>query len=230
MIQNGIGRFFAWKIRAGVLFTIYESTKYRAALEEALKAYRQARSAWAALAEGAMDVYQNDLTFGPENFQRGHWLDRLPAIDEDIRKMEELLKGSADVSSAGHQIAKKAIAAVLHPPREPKRKATPDFHSPPKQFRRGEPVGIEAAPGKPSPELVSVRLHFRHVNQGETWRVVEMEASGENYRAQIGADYTNSPYPLQYYFELRDVKRGAWLWPGLPAAGRGQPYFVIRQA
>ncbi|HWD91748.1 MAG TPA: hypothetical protein VG938_05290 [Verrucomicrobiae bacterium] len=230
MIQNGIGRFFAWKIRAGVLFAVYESTKYRPALEEALKAYHQARSAWAAFAEGARDVYQNDLTFGPENFQRGHWLDRLLAIDKDIRKMEELLKSSADVSSTDHHVAKKAIAAVLHPPREPQRKATPDFHSPPKQFRRGEPVWIEAAPGKSSPELVSVRLHFRHVNQGETWRVVEMEASGVNYRVQIGADYANSPYPLQYYFELRDVKRGAWLWPGLPAAGRAQPYFVIRQA
>jgi hypothetical protein len=71
-IQCGLGIFFAEKFRAGVLFAIYERTNFRPALEEALKAYRKSRDAWAAFAEGAKPVYRADVTFGPEYFQRGH--------------------------------------------------------------------------------------------------------------------------------------------------------------
>src|SRR5207247_11296747 len=45
-IQAGLGRFFAAKFRSGVLYRIYEKTGDREALEQALKKYREARSAW----------------------------------------------------------------------------------------------------------------------------------------------------------------------------------------
>src|ERR1035438_305556 len=43
-MQAGLGRFFATKFRAGVLYAIHERTSDRRALEEALKAYRPARA------------------------------------------------------------------------------------------------------------------------------------------------------------------------------------------
>jgi hypothetical protein len=80
-IQIGLGRFFGAKFRAGVLYGIHERTGDRAALEEALKAYRAARGAWAQIAERAKGVYVSDVTVGELPWLRGHWLDRLPAID-----------------------------------------------------------------------------------------------------------------------------------------------------
>jgi hypothetical protein len=49
------------------------------------------------------------------------------------------------------------------------------------------------------------------------------------YRASIPAAYTDSPYPLQYYFELRTGPGTAWLYPGLGTNLAAQPYFVVRE-
>ena len=46
-VAADLGRFFAAKFRAGVLYRIFDRTGDRAALEEALRAYRAARAAWA---------------------------------------------------------------------------------------------------------------------------------------------------------------------------------------
>ena len=89
VVQNGLGRFFAVKLRAGVLYAIYDQTGDPAALQEALKAYRVARTIWAEMAAQAQDVYVRDITFGLERQLRGHWLDRLPDIDQDIADMEK---------------------------------------------------------------------------------------------------------------------------------------------
>jgi hypothetical protein len=43
----------------------------------------------------------------------------------------------------------------------------------------------------------------------------------------IPADYANTSYPLQYYFELSDESGQAWLYPGLGPALTNQPYFVL---
>jgi hypothetical protein len=73
----------------------------------------------------------------------------------------------------------------------------------------------------------SVRLHYRHVNQAERWRSVEMLGDGR-FAAAIPADYTASPFPLEYYFELRDSNGGAVLFPGLAPDFSNQPYYAVR--
>lgn len=77
-IAVGLGRFFAAKFRSGVLYAIHECTGDRRALEEALKAYRAARSTWAELARRAQGVYAADLSVSDRFDERGQWLDRLP--------------------------------------------------------------------------------------------------------------------------------------------------------
>jgi hypothetical protein len=56
-----------------------------------------------------------------------------------------------------------------------------------------------------------------------------MEAHDNRYRAVIPAEYTNSPYPLQYYFEVRERPETASLYPGFPPGLDRQPYFVARR-
>jgi len=115
-IQAGLGRFFAAKFRAGVLYAIHERTSDLAALDEALKFYRAARAAWAGLADRAKGVYVPDITVGELPWLRGHWLDRLPAIDADIALLEKRL-GSAKPS--GDPKVKAAIAQAMGRPQRP---------------------------------------------------------------------------------------------------------------
>jgi len=72
-------------------------------------------------------------------------------------------------------------------------------------------------------------LHYRHVNQGERYQTAEMEANDRRYRATVPASYTGSPYPLQYYFELKESPDKALLYPGFGPDLMNQPYFVVRR-
>ena len=49
-----------------------------------------------------------------------------------------------------------------------------------------------------------MRLYYRHVDHAERYETAEMEARNRLYRAIIPAAYTDSAFPLQYYFELRE--------------------------
>ena len=97
----------------------------------------------------------------------------------------------------------------------------------------GQPVAIEAfypnADGKKV--SLSIRLRFRRVNQVEAFRTAEMKQErGRRFRGAIPGNYTDTPYPLQYYFEVRALTGRAWLEPGLGSFLCGPPYYVLRQA
>jgi len=87
-IQTGLGRFYSAKLRAGVLFEIFRRTGNARAHELAVATYRKARTTWAAMAERARTVYVTDLTYGETPVRRGHWVDRLTAIDQDLAAVE----------------------------------------------------------------------------------------------------------------------------------------------
>jgi hypothetical protein len=227
-IQSGLGRFFAGKLRSGVLWALYERSGDRSALEESLKAYRAARSVWAELAAKTRGVYAPDITFGYVKNLRGHWLDRLPDIDGDIADMEKRLE-RASVDGTGSRDAeaervRQAIREVLGRPQ-----VTPFAcrHKPPAPFRPGQKLDLElhVENGK---RPVMVRLHYRHVNQSENHKILQMEEAGNRYRAAITGEYTASPYPVQYFFTLH-AGPDAWLYPGFEPNLSNRPYFVVRQ-
>jgi hypothetical protein len=218
-MQCGLGRFFAAKFRSGVLYRIYEKSRDRAALEACLHQYRAARGAWAELANRAKGVYVPDITVGENPQLRGHWLDRLPAMDADIAAIAAKLEGAKAGASEP-----KVAAAIREALGHPRARAADGKHTQPARFRRGESVQISlAVEGKPS----SVRLYYRHVNQAERFEQVGMEPSAGGYRASIPAAYAASPYPLEYYFEVKSESR-AYLYPGLGPQHTSQPYFVLR--
>ena len=67
------------------------------------------------------------------------------------------------------------------------------------------------------------------IYQAERFESAEMQARDNRYRAAIPAGYTQSLYPLQYYFELKTAPDQAWLFPGFAANLSNQPYFVVRR-
>ena len=59
-----------------------------------------------------------------------------------------------------------------------------------------------------------------------------MSLMQETFRGQIPGRYTDSPFPIQYYFEMRPRSGEPFLYPGLSLtpSPKPQPYFVVRQA
>ncbi len=237
-IQAGLGWFFASKFRAGVLYAIYERTGHRPALVAAIKAQHMARDAWAELADTAKDPYVHDITYGYDYFMHGHWLDRLPAMDDDIADMEKLLKDTSggvirvwEPVTSDPKVIKQAMRAVFAKSKPDDNPPLANLHEPAVSFRRGQPLTILARlPNASNLALIAgLRLRYRHVNQGEVWRMTEMERAGDDFQALIAANYTDSPFALQYHFQIRNVSGSAWLHPGLEHRWHSQPYFFVRQ-
>jgi hypothetical protein len=218
MIQNGLGNFFAAKLRSGVLFEIYTKTGNAEAGKLALAQYQRARDAWAAMASRANGVYRADITYGDVPMRKGNWSDRIPAIDTDLAAMKEKLQ----TPSAPAGSAPNAASAIQAATGRPKRMSVPCTHTPPSSFHPGQPLSLTLKVTGPS----VVKLYYRHVDQAERWTSTEMKKTGDEYTAAIPGDYTNSAFPLQYYFELEreDV---AWLYPAFNATLSNQPYYAI---
>jgi hypothetical protein len=215
-----LGLFFADKLRSGVLYAIHEKTKDRTALESAVGLYQKARSQWAALADPARSVYAAELSVSDRFTERGQWSDRLAGIDADITALQ------AKLATATNNSDPRASAAFAHVIRNPARESLSCGHSSPMEFTPRQDLALHiAVPRTPT----SARLWYRHVNQAERWASVEMSAQNGIYGASIPAAYTDSPYPLQYYFELKDAPDKAWLYPGFNADLTNQPYFVLQR-
>ncbi|MDZ4802464.1 MAG: hypothetical protein SGI92_30265 [Bryobacteraceae bacterium] len=220
-VQNGLGIFFANKLRAGVAYTFYERKGETADLKQAVYFYRLAREAWNGIVQRTRGVYVRDLGFGSLPHRRGHWEDRLPAIDKDLAYMERLLKEKSGESVAGS-------AATAAPAWLEQRPVRPECeHRPPTAFDTRRPLEVSLT--STSQRIGTVRLHYRHVKQAEAYQMAEMRQEEQSWRYIIPAGFTDSAYPLLYYFELRDGAGHAWLYPGFEPDLANQPYFVVRR-
>ncbi|MBI3948169.1 MAG: hypothetical protein HY321_19785 [Armatimonadetes bacterium] len=218
-IQAGLGRFFAGKLRAGVAQALYRRTGNPAALDPGLIAYRDARAAWAAFAERARGAYAADLTFGRTPHLRGHWTDRLPGIDADLGDMEK--------ERAEARPAPDAPPIPAFPGEAPRVACR---HVPPASFRRGEPVSLSLELPAAEAGRLTVEVRYRPVNQGvRAYRTLAMAGEGRRLHATLPAAETDTPFPLQYFFVLRDSPRRAWIYPGFGPELTNQPYYVVRQ-
>jgi hypothetical protein len=232
LIQAGLGRFFSAKFRAGVLYRIFDKTKTveRAALEASLEQYRRARAAWYDLATRAHGIYVDDVTVGELPQLRGHWLDRLPAIDRDINLIAEkveALKQAEKLDAIKPGQSPTPIAQIIREAfsRTEQRETLTFRHLPPTRLVPAKPLEIALTPGLP---VASVTLYYRHVNQAERFRTVLMEGSERHYQATIPGDYTDTSYPLQYYFEIKTTSGRKLMYPGFSRDLTNQPYIVIR--
>jgi hypothetical protein len=221
-VAADLGRFFGAKFRAGVLYCIFERTGDRGALEQAQKSYRAARDVWAAIVERTKGVYVADITVGETRVLRGHWSERLADIEADIAAIATKLDSAKPAQTEG-PIAR-AIAAALA---RPERRVAAGRHTPPAGFRPGRSLPLEFAADK---DYASARLYYRRVNQAERWQSEAMQAEDRLWRAAVPEAYTESPYPLQYYFELKEAPEVVALYPGFDDMHTGQPYFVARRS
>jgi hypothetical protein len=214
-IMIGLGDFFAAKFRAALLWQVFDKTHDSRAGTAAVAQYEKARAAWAAMAGRAAIVYRADIAYGRTPFRRGHWSDRLPAIDADIAAMK------AAVAKPGDKLrdAMLLIGAVTGRPPRPQIAVV---HTPPERFHPGADLKLTM---KTAADVTAI-LHYRHVDQAERWTQVAMAGSGGSFEAAIPAAYTASPYPLQYYFEFQRGGK-AWSHPAFNASLSNAPYYAV---
>jgi hypothetical protein len=82
----------------------------------------------------------------------------------------------------------------------------------------------------PEKRVSMVLIHYRHVTHAERYIAQPMSGNAGHWKFDIGGDYTNSPYALQYYFQLSAEDGTNWLYPGLTPDLANQPYYVVRSA
>ena len=230
LIQIGLGVFLAAKLRSGVLYEIFQQTAEIGACTLALAQYQKARQAWATMAARAATVYVSNITYGNVAMRRGHWRDRLAAIDKDILAMATKLEtaklkkvpaaGMSMQSAASPETVAQAIQAAIG---RPDRTSVKCDHTPPAAFRPGAPLDLSLRTGSTG----SVYLHYRRVNQGERWLQTEMKPARGGLVATVPGDYTKSEFPLQYYFELRGKSGEAWIYPAFNSTLSNQPYYAV---
>jgi hypothetical protein len=218
-ILNGLGMYYAHLFRAGLLYSIHEQSGDPAAATACLISYQKARDAWAAMSNRAKSVYETDITYGSPAFRRGHWADRLPAMDADFAAVQ------AHFAAAGQGQHSSAVAAIQQVTQPAARAAVSARHAPAEAFLPGSDLPLSVS----VPATVEqVLLWYRHVNHAERWMSVPMQRAGTSFAAAIPGAYTSSAYPLQYYFELRTAS-AATLHPLFNATLSNQPYFAVHK-
>jgi hypothetical protein len=150
---------------------------------------------------------------------RGHWSDRLAAIDQDLAALQQY----QSQANPPRGLLENVTSDVLSPPRINR----PSFqHTPVVTFQPGQPISIELH----TPAAIeSARLWYRHVDQAERYLSQEMQQKDSSFIAAIDGSYTQSPFAIQYYFESRGANGAADLHPGFSKDFCGQPYFVIQR-
>jgi len=223
LIQIGLGQFFAAKIRSALLFVIYQQTGSPEAGRLALASYQKARIAWVTMAQRAKGVYVADVSYGNIPQRRGHWMDRIPSIDVDLAAMEAKIKDGSIKPTGDLTQASAAVSAVTM---KPHRFSAGCSHRVPTSFHPGQALPLSLLLTGSGDKPSAAKLFYRHVNQGERWKSVSMQKSQQTYTAEIPGEYTNSPYPLQYYFELSN-ESAAWFYPAFNATLSNQPYYAL---
>ncbi|MGD8896400.1 MAG: twin-arginine translocation signal domain-containing protein [Acidobacteriota bacterium] len=220
--QIELGRFFAEKLRAACLYALFERTRDQHLLASAVARYSRAREVWTRIADITRGVYVDDVTYGPEWYQRGHWADRLDALERDRAAMASL-RTPGPLAGADAERSRAWERAVLAPAERPRPAVR---HAVPEAFERARPLAIELEVSGAE----AVRLRYRHTNQAEPWPTETMVREGGVWRATIPSGYTDSVFPLQYYFELVLATPAAVvLCPGFDASWANTPYCVVRQ-
>ena len=178
------------------------------------------------MSDRAKSVYASDISYGSTPFRRGHWASRLPVIDADALALEKFFQ--ADATSAKYIAANprgQTRTSARHVRPFANAPLDPHAHTPSESFHPGNEIPLTITT---PPTVTEATLWYRHVNHGERWLSTPMQHSGGIHTAAIPAAYTSSPYPLQYYFELRTAT-SAILHPPFNSTWSNQPYYAIHQ-
>jgi len=220
LILVGLARFFASKMRSAVLWRIYTLAGAQNAAEKSIELYQSGLDIWSEMAKRAETVYKKNISYG-FNTVSGHWMDRIPSFNEDIDDMKNRLKNQP--ASVGNIKAEVVNEAIKKATSRPDRPIVQIDHSPQEIFQPNKPLSLSL---KSTNKLERVLLHYRHLNQSEYWKFVELQQNDNLFSGEIPAAFTNNRFPLQYYFEIHTSPTQATFYPALNDDLANVPYYV----
>ena len=222
IIQSAIGRFFTYKFKASILWEYYLLSKNKKVGDEALKNYLKAKRAWNVAAIISKKYYLPDLSYGPQSWLRGRWDDRLPAINKDISDMKNILIKN----KYKYKKIKKDLDFIDYVKNWNDNQNIVITHSPPKNYIKGEKIYLSCK-FVTNKKLVGY-INFREVNQLKKWSRKKLTKIKGVFKSVIPNRFTNTNYPIQYYFEFTDKKHSRFS-PGFNKFLSNQPYYILRQ-
>jgi hypothetical protein len=218
-VQALLGRFYAAKLRAGVLMALYERSGDATALKGCQAQYREAVVQWQKIVAKTHGIYASDLGISDRLTEHGQWADKRALITSDLAAVEALLPKSDGDAKAG------VVAERIMHREDTKRGPLAIGHETPAAFTRGEACPLSISVNE---TLVEATLWVRRVTAAERWSAITMTVAPSGWQGTIPASLTDGAYPLQYYFELRADDEKVWLAPGFNATQSNQPYVVVR--
>ncbi|NHN35040.1 hypothetical protein [Paenibacillus agricola] len=188
------------------------------------------------LMDVSLEMYANQLNMSSSKLSkafyiRGHWEDRLKAIEADISAMERVLAGTTAQASS------QQVSATSAYPASSSRSLPPYKHNQPNYFTKGSDLELAIAllgtgggtgDGAEDGEW-QVSLRYRHANQDELYKAVEMTRRGEHFSAIIPGAYTHSLYPIVYFFVIEEPSGKSLMVPGFDENLSNQPYYILRE-
>jgi len=217
-ILAALARYHSWRQLGGVNYNLYRQSGDLGALDQAINDERNAVQAWHDLVAAAGDFYVDGISFGPG--RRGfphHWKDEMTTLDAEFEKL-----------LAERQTAQARPDA--RPAQIPNRDAQPNL--PVVSFVA--PTSDPAVPGQDFVVQVKVaapaglkwiHLRYRHVNQKEEYRAVDMQPDAKTglYSASIPAPFVDPHWDLMYFVEILDRQGNGRIYPDLEVE---TPYIV----
>lgn len=220
-IGAGIARYFAERFRAACWAELFIATDVSWLIEPTIDHTKRSVVAWEDIADVSRDVYDNDLTYGPQSWLRGSWQSRMAEIRSEILDLEAC-RGARKHETVHETPAVTAAVAALRS-RLPVLSRALDVEAP-TTFSAGSGLDIVVTGSFDEAPV----LHYRHINQAERWESVSMSTADGRYMAAIPGTYTDSPFHLQYFVSATASGRQV-LSPGLHENLANEPYYTVLQ-
>ncbi len=222
-VHAHLAQYHAEKTMAAMHLGFFEVTGDSGRLPIAREHMLKAHSAWLRIVSATDGVYHDNLIFGHSkgsprsrggHYHSGHWKDRLPEIESDLKHLEALLDKHRPIADKYQPFAAEFLPKDL--PRIE--------HTPIDSIAVGQDLTIRAKVTSPRP-IKQVRLHHRALDQTVDWQRIEMKwLNGDQYEVVIAAKEVDRRRDFMYYIEAIDEAAGTHF----PSWEERQPYFVVR--
>jgi len=213
-IQADLADYHAHRLTAMAHWHVFERTRRTPRLERAIEQMEKALNVWCQLSERTDGVYHDDLTFGRTDFEHvGHWKDRLPKVEEELRELTDRRDQTPLVDSGDEPI--------------PGEEAYPEVAGIeidlPKHVEAGQPLEIAMRVPATVETKEVICLHKPQL-QTLPFRHALMTPHGESFSVEIAGQHVPADFNMLFMFELHLADGRSLRWPGWRI---GDPFVVV---